>query len=259
MPDADDGCPYDAAKTAAGACGCGKPDTDHNGDGVVDCSTEDAGVADAGADAGVADAGAADAGVADAGADDAGIGDPPLESTIFFESFESPDVATSTQVTPNGWIGTGHPSYISIMDEALGTFSTPYGQQALDLYTTAPPNPLASVTTAASKLSAVLEARVTYTLTVHVARHSGKSATGYVVELLAIDDVTGTETVLDAASGSSVVTSDMSQSDRIVFATGLSHGNLGQRIAVRLRKEPSVDWMSNPLFDNVRLSMRRDR
>jgi hypothetical protein len=76
---------------------------------------------------------------------------------------------------------------------------------------------------------------------------------------LAIDDVTSTETVLDAASGSGVVTSDMSQSDRIVFATGLSHPNLGQRIAVRLEKEPSVDWMSNPLFDNVRLSIRRDK
>jgi Lectin C-type domain len=32
-----DGCPYDPAKTAPGACNCGTPDTDSDGDGTPDC------------------------------------------------------------------------------------------------------------------------------------------------------------------------------------------------------------------------------
>lgn len=32
-----DFCPYDSAKLAPGACGCGVPDTDSDGDGVADC------------------------------------------------------------------------------------------------------------------------------------------------------------------------------------------------------------------------------
>ncbi|MEY4847683.1 MAG: hypothetical protein RLZZ36_796, partial [Pseudomonadota bacterium] len=36
-PDAQDGCPNDPNKTAAGACGCGVADTDSDGDGTADC------------------------------------------------------------------------------------------------------------------------------------------------------------------------------------------------------------------------------
>ena len=35
--DANDGCPTDPDKTAAGQCGCGAPDTDTDADGVADC------------------------------------------------------------------------------------------------------------------------------------------------------------------------------------------------------------------------------
>jgi len=212
-----------------GACGCGVPDDDCHADAMPHCIDEDAGVSE-----------------------------PPEMRTIFFESFESPDVESSVQLPPSGWMAVGYPDYISIMDEAVGTFVTPYGQQALDIYTRPPPDGPSSLTTAASKLSAVLEAKMTYTLTFHVARHRGNPATGYVVELLAIDDRTGIETVLDSASGSAVETSDMTQSDRIVFATGPSHATLGQRMAIRLMKDPSVDWASNSLFDEIRLTMQSD-
>ncbi len=37
-PDCVDGCPADPLKTAAGACGCGVPDTDTDGDGTADCN-----------------------------------------------------------------------------------------------------------------------------------------------------------------------------------------------------------------------------
>jgi hypothetical protein len=36
--DACDECPFDAAKTAPGLCGCGIPDQDNDGDGVLDCN-----------------------------------------------------------------------------------------------------------------------------------------------------------------------------------------------------------------------------
>ena len=35
--DCEDGCPNDPTKVAPGACGCGVPDTDTDGDGVADC------------------------------------------------------------------------------------------------------------------------------------------------------------------------------------------------------------------------------
>ena len=36
-PDAEDSCPDDPAKTEPGACGCGIPDVDANGNGIPDC------------------------------------------------------------------------------------------------------------------------------------------------------------------------------------------------------------------------------
>lgn len=38
--DCSDGCPTDAAKTAAGICGCGVADTDTDGDGTPDCNDQ---------------------------------------------------------------------------------------------------------------------------------------------------------------------------------------------------------------------------
>lgn len=37
LADVDDGCPADPLKSAAGACGCGRLDTDSDADGVADC------------------------------------------------------------------------------------------------------------------------------------------------------------------------------------------------------------------------------
>ena len=37
VANASDGCPFDANKTAPGACGCGTPDADTDGDGILDC------------------------------------------------------------------------------------------------------------------------------------------------------------------------------------------------------------------------------
>ncbi|MGI6525079.1 MAG: hypothetical protein ACOX2O_07310, partial [Bdellovibrionota bacterium] len=37
-PDCKDRCPNDPNKTSPGRCGCGKPDIDSDGDGVLDCN-----------------------------------------------------------------------------------------------------------------------------------------------------------------------------------------------------------------------------
>ncbi len=42
-PDCEDACPLDAAKTAPGACGCGHPDEDANGNGIADCNDDESG------------------------------------------------------------------------------------------------------------------------------------------------------------------------------------------------------------------------
>ena len=40
VPDDEDGCPNDAAKTSPGACGCGNADTDSDGDGTPNCNDD---------------------------------------------------------------------------------------------------------------------------------------------------------------------------------------------------------------------------
>jgi len=41
IPDLDDPCPNNAAKTAPGVCGCGLADVDNNANGIVDCLSSD--------------------------------------------------------------------------------------------------------------------------------------------------------------------------------------------------------------------------
>ena len=50
VDDCTDGCPNDAAKTAAGVCGCGVADTDSDNDGVPNCNDQCPGAADTDSD-----------------------------------------------------------------------------------------------------------------------------------------------------------------------------------------------------------------
>jgi alpha-galactosidase len=174
------------------------------------------------------------------------------QGVSFQESFESPNVTGKSKTKPDGWVAACHPDYVGIFDEDSGGFTTPFGSQALSVYTTT--GCTTTVTTSASKLSAVLAANTTYTLTFNVAKLKDAGTTGYIVEFLAIKDATQAVTVLASTSGKSVSTFDMSHSGSLVFKTGASHSNLGQRIAIRLKKEPSVDWRTSPLFDNIKLT-----
>ena len=182
---------------------------------------------------------------------DTGTGDEPEEITIFYDSFEDPDVTGTTGTDPHGWVTTAHPDYVGLNDVDSGLFTTPYGSQAMKIYS------IATATTTTSILSEVLEANTTYTLSFSVAKRNDQAATGYLVELLAINDLNAIETVLGTATGTSLNTSDMSHSDSIVFTPNAGHANLGERLAIRFKKREDIDWTTNPQYDNVRLTTKK--
>jgi len=168
---------------------------------------------------------------------------PPIPGLIFKESFESPDITGLTSDDPTGWQSAGHPGYTGLNDEDSGVLTTPYCSQAARIYSTA------SFTTTASILSAVLEPNMVYTLGFNVAERSDNAGydTRYAVDLLAGTAVLGTIT-------GEVTSTDMSEWYSIVFSTGDSHANLGETLAIRLRKGDGGNWQSNPQYDNVTLA-----
>jgi hypothetical protein len=109
------------------------------------------------------------------------------------------------------------------------------------------------MTTTSAIFKESLAPNTTYTLTCNVARAGTPDPTNYSMELLAINDVTAVQTVLEFAIGT-VDSSDMSRAAFLQFTTGDSHANLGQRIAIRLLKKAAAEWQANPRFDNVRLT-----
>jgi large repetitive protein len=167
---------------------------------------------------------------------------------IFFESFENPDVTGETVTNPTGWVENAHPSYVGILDEDTGSFSTPYGQQALKTYYNA------VATTTASILSDTLQAGIEYSLSVNVARFQALASGDYQIELLAIAPDNST-TVLQTASGKAYLT-DFSETAELTFSAGDGHAAIGHRLAVRLRHELPAAYTNTPLFDNVILETK---
>ncbi len=181
---------------------------------------------------------------------------PATAAVIFSESFESPDVSSAEDTDPTGWATVGHPSYVGLRDVADGTFTTPYGSQAVSCYTRKPPDPWSNATTTSSILSDTLTADMVYTLSFNVAANIGHTPAEYRAELLAIDDSGPVETVLAFVAADNDGTTDMSYSDTIVFTPDASHtALLGQRLAIRIGHDPdySGHYGNTPLFDNVQL------
>lgn len=167
----------------------------------------------------------------------------PIPGLLFKESFEDPQVTGLTNAKPTGWSSAGHPSYTGLNNEDSGTFTTPHCAQAAKIYSTA------TLTTTPSILDAVLEPDMKYTLGFNVAERSDTANydTRYAVDLLA-----GT-TVLGTIEGE-VTSSDMSEWYSIEVITDATHPNLGEALAIRLRKGDGGDWQSNPQYDNVTLT-----
>lgn len=161
------------------------------------------------------------------------IGDATL---ILCEGFETPDITTSSQNLPSGWIGTGD---YGLNDDSLGLFSTPYDEQVLWIDN-------GSVSTTSANLSEVLTANVIYTLSFNVAKRTDLDG-NYNVELLAGN------TVLASVIGTPTQ-SDFSESNEIIFSATATHENLGETLQVRI----STNGLLQPQFDNVSLTAVTD-
>lgn len=94
--DCVDACPSDAAKTAAGICGCGVSDADSDGDGTADCQDGCPG------DAGKLAPGACGCGLADTDTDDDGTPDcQDFGQDLAVTSIATPKIVTLTAKKPS--------------------------------------------------------------------------------------------------------------------------------------------------------------
>jgi len=190
------------------------------------------------------------------------VGRAAPAQTLLAESFESPDImgqwvisGFNTDGPWPGWVGVNR--YTGMVDEAVNvegseSFISPFGDQVAYVFNNLPGEDTnASLTTTTESLDAAVVANTIYTLTFNTASEGG-AAINYHVELLAIEDEGPVETVLGTASGP-VASNDLSAtSDRIVFTADETHPNLGQRLAIRLRKGPG-HWHHNICYDNLQL------
>lgn len=242
-PDCNDYCVDDPEKVDAGICGCGVSDHDSDADGTPDC------IDGCTVDPAKTDPGKCGCGLRDTSGDSS-IDYSTEAVAIFYESFESPVVEDQTDIDPPGWQTTGSSNDIGINPEEKNTFKTPYGNQALTVHLDG------TATTKSSILKKVVEENTTYTLSFNVARNRDTEPAGYFVELMAIDDKSGAETVLAVTSSISVDQQDMSYSDNLVFTAPVCHQNVGQRIAIRIKRNDAARLSTYFYIDNILLTAK---
>ncbi len=187
---------------------------------------------------------------------------------IFSESFESPVVSgfASNTVPDTGWVGASNgygATNRGLYNETVAwpatpAFSTPYGEQGYMInYTNS------GLTTAQGTLSETLTQDVTYTLSFNVAVQAGTASGSYIMELVAFspsdDDTARKEakstrpgTILATANGT-VTTTDMSQSDSIVFTAAAGNPSLDKELGIRL-----IKGSNSVIYDNIRLIRGHD-
>lgn len=190
-----------------------------------------------------------------------------IAEVIFTESFETPDLTNENTRTPGKWILVGYNNdgnrwpgwtaggfkYVGIEDTSVssGVFINAFGDQVAYIFDNLPGGSTdANLTTKSDSLNAALASNMTYTLTFNMA--SGNSSSiNYHVQLLAING--NTATILALAEGP-IASNDLAANvGSIVFATGDNHANMGERIAIRLRKGNGY-YTSNIYYDNISLS-----
>jgi len=178
---------------------------------------------------------------------------------IFYDSFEDPDITgqgPNNTFAPPGWVSPGG-GYYGLEDEDNDRFTTPYGSQAAWIFdNVGTPGTIGernqSLTTTEVALNEPLRLGYTYTVTFNAASTSAGQPQAYRVRLMAID-AGGAATELAQVIGPQINTTDMSETNGVVFTPDGSHSALlGQRIAIQLRKDKG-DWHNNILYDNVML------
>ena len=172
------------------------------------------------------------------------VGTPNLR-TIFYDSFESPDISGRPERAVPGWKTTlrsgANDPRAGLWDENSTSMVTPFGVQAAYVWND-------RMITTTNIFEQVREG-VTYTLTFNAAAEFGQGGILYKVELM------GGTTVLDSAqAGWTVTTYDFSdRSEKIEFTVPSGHAAIGQPLGIRLRYE-SGDWHYVIGYDNVRLA-----
>jgi hypothetical protein len=178
------------------------------------------------------------------------------DTVLFYESFEGLELIGDDRAKIPGWdIAIGPPVYVNLVEEGVDEFTTAYGTTAVILYSSVAHD--SAVMTTRFGLDTLLAADSTYTLSFNVGRLSNGVAptTAFEVDLLAINDSAYRETVLESISGVARET-DMSESHTLVFQTGATHENLGQRIAIRLSKREQASAGTRVLYDNIELAKK---
>ena len=162
---------------------------------------------------------------------------------ILEESFESPVVEGSQQINPPGWVrahGTSGQLYTALLNESVGYFSTPYGEQVLSIWS--------GNTVTTTNITDRLQPGVTYTLTFNAgnARNDNtSSANTYKADILA-----GTNVI--ATVSAQTDTRDMSEQGSVSIQTDGDHPHLGEIIGVRFQ-HAGGGWEWRTLIDNVLL------
>jgi len=187
-----------------------------------------------------------------------GLG-PLTAATLFTDSFEDPPHSTVSGVTttvPVGWVGSSagfNSNRRGLANEDVGTFSTPFGSQAVAVYFFNN----AGLTTEEGAIGN-LTVDVTYTVSFNVANLSDSSTDTYKIQLVAFDDLETRSdvrsdvfgTVLGVATGE-VTSSDMSESYSFDFTATAGDPSLGKDLAIRIHSQES----NEVLFDNVTVTV----
>jgi hypothetical protein len=172
---------------------------------------------------------------------------------ISYDSFESPNILPSTSVdtpNPDGWFDTGHPNTSGIIHVTHGSFTTPYGEQALKVWQ-------GNQTGARKNLGASLEAGMIYAISFNVSKRDNRTQGDYRAELWAGPTTDDADLVLLDKVEGIVTTNDMSEVVTHTFDT--SGGTVGHVMQLRMidptAGELDGNWQHGPLYDNVTVTM----
>jgi hypothetical protein len=165
--------------------------------------------------------------------------------TIFYDSFENPDISGRLEYDIQGWerqhLNGNSDTRAGLWDENTTSMITPFGEQAAYVW-----NERMITTT---NITEALASNATYRLTFNTAAEYGLGNIEYYVELLAGTNILGV-----ATSGWELDTLDFTyRSDRIDFTVPTNFHAIGQALGVRI-KYLSGDWHYVVGYDNVRLA-----
>jgi hypothetical protein len=165
--------------------------------------------------------------------------------TIFYDSFEDPDISGRSESEIPGWTRTrldgNSDTRAGLWDEDTTSMVTPFGSQSAWVWFQR------QITT--TNITEALASNATYRLTFNTAAEYGFGGIEYYVELLAGTNILGVST-----SGWDLDTYDFThRSGRIDFTVPTNHPAIGQALGVRL-KFVSGSYHYVIGYDNVRLA-----